>query len=101
VELERIGLPALGTDIQFYRGKGCSACSHKGYKGRTGIYEILVIDEAIRDLIVERASLNAIRDYAAKKGFRDMRFDGIKKVVAGMTTVEEVLRVTRGTELVQ
>ena len=101
VELERLGLAGLSTNIGFHRGKGCSACDHKGYKGRTGIYEILVVDETIRELIAEKASLGTIREYAAKKGFRDMRFDGIRKVVAGVTTVEEVFRVTRGTELVQ
>jgi type IV pilus assembly protein PilB len=100
VELETMGLIHLGKDIPFYKGKGCKTCNQKGYKGRVGVFEILVVDETIRELILAKASANTIRGYGWKKGFRDMRFDGVKKVVAGLTSVEEVLRMTRGTELV-
>lgn len=94
-ELNAVGLSGKIEGVKFYRGIGCDACRHSGYKGRTGIHEILVTDEKIRDLIVNRASVRMIRDEAAKKGFKDMRFDGLKKVIAGIITVEELLRVTR------
>jgi len=100
VEVETMGLNHIGKDVLFYKGKGCAFCNQRGYKGRVGIFEILVVDETIREFVVAKASANTIREYAWKKGFRDMRFDGVKKVVSGLTTFEEVLRVTRGTELV-
>ena len=94
-ELNTVGLNTQLEGIKFYRGAGCDNCKHTGYKGRTGIHEILVVDEKIRELIVNRASVSMIREEAARKGFKDMRFDGLKKVIAGITTVEELLRVTR------
>jgi len=78
------------------KGRGCAACQQRGYKGRTGIHEVLVVDEAMRELISERASTKAIEAHAKKMGFTDMRFDGIKKVLSGQTTVEELLRTTKG-----
>ena len=94
-ELNTVRLNTQIEGIKFYRGAGCDNCKHTGYKGRTGIHEILVVDEKIRELIVNRASVGIIREEAAKTGFKDMRFDGLKKVIAGITTVEELLRVTR------
>lgn len=94
-ELNTVGLNTQLEGIKFYRGVGCDNCRHTGYKGRTGIHEILVVDEKIRELIVNRASVRAIRETAASNGFKDMRFDGLKKVIAGITTVEELLRITR------
>lgn len=96
-ELSAIGLFSSIEDIQFCRGAGCSNCNRTGYKGRTGIHELLVVDEKIRELITNKASVNTMREVAAKTGFKDMRFDGLKKVIAGITTVEELLRVTRNT----
>ncbi|MEK6817139.1 MAG: type II/IV secretion system protein, partial [Nanoarchaeota archaeon] len=61
----------------------------------TGIYEIMVIDSKIRELITARGSTEMMRQQALKSGFKDMRFDGIRKVLAGITTVEELLRATR------
>jgi type IV pilus assembly protein PilB len=94
-ELNAIGLSSTIDKSKFYRGVGCDSCKHTGYKGRTGIHEILVVDEKIRELITNKASVVMLREEAARKEFKDMRFDGLKKVFAGITTVEEILRVTR------
>lgn len=95
-ELERLGIPDAPETVKFSRGKGCPACKGSGYKGRIAIHEVLVADEAIRALISERAPAAQIRDHAVQAGFIDMRLDGIRKIIKGVTTLEEVLRVTRG-----
>ncbi len=77
------------------RGKGCERCKGKGYLGRTGIFEILVIDNEMRPMIIERADSQKIRSYAISKGMKTLRQDGIEKVMKGITTLEEVLRVTQ------
>ena len=79
-----------------YAAAGCPACSQTGYKGRTGIFEILVVDEKMERLIDESPSHQEVLDFAKKEGFKTMYQDGIKKVAEGVTTHEEVERVTRG-----
>lgn len=96
-ELNAIGLSSPVENFKFYRGTGCDKCKHTGYKGRTGIHELLVVDEKIRELITNRASVDIIREKAVKNGFKDMRFDGLRKVISGVISVEEFLRVTRNT----
>jgi type II secretory ATPase GspE/PulE/Tfp pilus assembly ATPase PilB-like protein len=87
-------------DIRIYRaGMGCEECRHTGYKGRTGIYELLLLDEDIRKLVLEKTSAGNIRKLALKKGLRTLRNDGLEKVKAGLTTIEEVLRVTQEEEM--
>jgi general secretion pathway protein E len=81
-------------DIKTFHGKGCKECSHTGFRGRTGIYELLVVDDAIRQLILTKSTAQIIRKTAHKKGMTTLREDGWKKVAEGITTVEEVLRVT-------
>ena len=81
-------------NMKVYHGKGCSACSQTGFRGRCGIYELLVIDDSIRELILKKTTAQAICDEARKKGMRTLREDGWDKVVKGITTVEEILRVT-------
>ncbi|MCX5906482.1 MAG: type II secretion system protein GspE, partial [Deltaproteobacteria bacterium] len=78
-----------------YRGKGCPACSETGYHGRTGIYEILIVSEKIRQLIMKNADSATIVCQAVEEGMRTLRQDGARKVAAGVTTLEEVLRVTQ------
>lgn len=95
-EVEHLGIPNLPSGVSFARGKGCQACKESGYKGRIAIHEILIADETIRRLITERAPSPLIRSHALNNGFIDMRLDGIRKVARGLTSVEEVLRVTRG-----
>jgi type IV pilus assembly protein PilB len=95
-ELARFGLEELeGEEILFYKGKGCGQCKQKGYKGRVGIHEVLLIDEPIREMIIQRASLESMKEVAFQNGFAEMRLDGIKKILSGLTTTEEVLRATR------
>ena len=81
-------------NIKVYHGKGCKACSQTGFKGRCGIYELLVIDDSIRELILKKTTAQIICDQARKMGMRTLREDGWDKVVQGITTVEEILRVT-------
>lgn len=85
-------------DITFYRGRGCRACDQMGYKGRIGIYELLVLDDPLRDLILSRASTGAITAMARESGMRTMREDGWQKVIQGITTIDEVVRVTEAEE---
>jgi len=81
--------------IRIYEGKGCEVCHHTGYVGRVGVYEVLEVDEDIEKLITERASADEINDLAIKKGMTTMVEDGFEKVKLGMTTIEEVIRVTK------
>lgn len=77
------------------RARGCNECMMTGYKGRTGIYELLLIDDEIRSLIIKKTDSNTIKSVAVKKGMDTLKVDGIKKVLNGVTTMEEVLRVTQ------
>jgi general secretion pathway protein E len=78
-----------------YRGKGCPACSETGYRGRTGIYEMLIVSEAIRHLIMNKADSTSICRQAVEEGMKTLRDDGAQEVIAGVTTLEEVVRVTQ------
>jgi len=82
-----------GGKIKLYRGKGCSFCKNTGYYGRTSIYELIVLDEEIRSLIISKSSSNVIKDAAIKKGMKTLKYSGLEKVMQGITTIEEVLRV--------
>lgn len=79
--------------IKLYRGTGCSFCKNTGYFGRTSIYELVVLDEEIRALIISKASSNIIKDTAIKKGMKTLKDSGLEKVMQGVTTLEEVIRV--------
>ncbi len=87
---------AAGQVEVFYRGVGCSKCRNSGYKGRIGIYEMLVVDDQLRGEISRSLSLEALRKLADQTGMVTLRQDGMSKVKAGITSVEEVLRVTSG-----
>jgi type IV pilus assembly protein PilB len=84
--------------LVLYRGAGCDHCRQTGYKGRIGVYELLVVTDRIRELVVRRAPANEVRDAARSEGFRTMRDDGVQKVLEGVTTIEEILRVVYVTE---
>ncbi|MFI5297425.1 MAG: type II secretion system ATPase GspE [Polyangiales bacterium] len=88
--------PALlnGREPIFYKPGGCEACGGAGYTGRRGIYELMIIDEAVRSLILKHADSSAIRRCAVENGMDTMRDDGARKVMSGMTSVEEVLSAT-------
>ena len=91
-ELPKIGIPA---DITLFRGRGCEKCAFTGYYGRTGIFELLVIDEDLRKMIMKNADANQLRDLARRHGMRTLLEDGAEKIKAGITTLNEVLRVTQ------
>lgn len=80
--------------VDFYEGKGCDHCRHTGYRGRTGIFEVLPVDDEIRKEITGRSSTERIREAALRKGMVTLRDDGWRKVRDGVTTIPEVLRVT-------
>lgn len=92
---DRLGYGALDS-LLVYRGEGCKVCNDTGYNGRLGIFEILEMSEAVKDLIVKRASSSEILTQAKNEGMKSMLEDGVNKVLSGITTVEEVLRVTKG-----
>ncbi|MEW6674559.1 MAG: type II secretion system ATPase GspE [Nitrospirota bacterium] len=81
--------------VILYRGRGCERCKGKGYIGRTGIFELLIIDNEIRPMITDRVDAQSIKNFAISKGVKSLRMDGISKACAGITTLEEVLRVTQ------
>jgi type IV pilus assembly protein PilB len=78
------------SDVTFYRGKGCPKCRGTGYKGRVAIHELVLITEEIRALISEERSVQEITRAAAKVGYRPLRYDGLKKVLLGLTTINEI-----------
>ena len=77
------------------RGAGCEDCRQLGYQGRLAIYELLLLNEALRPFILSRAAATTIAQRAMEQGMRTLRTDGWNKVKAGITTIEEVLRVTQ------
>ncbi len=92
--LHRLGLkPEQGEEIVFYRGKGCDRCKGSGYKGRLGIFELMPMSEPIRDLVLKGGSAAQVRDQAIAEGMKTMADDGILKVLEGVTTIDELLRV--------
>jgi len=100
VQVHPEALREVGADPEkavgkvFYRGVGCTECNNSGYKGRTGIYEVMPISSAMRVLILENASMSALEDLAVKEGMLTLRMGALNKLEQGVTTIEEVLRVT-------
>ncbi|MGL4473099.1 MAG: type II secretion system ATPase GspE [Shewanella sp.] len=93
-ERQLLGIEEDASDVVIYRANGCAACGHNGYRGRTGIHELLVVDDHIRELIHSGRGELAIEKHLRKQT-PSIRHDGMSKVLAGVTTLEEVLRVTR------
>lgn len=91
-ELKLLGIP---DNAAIYRGRGCETCAFTGYYGRAGIYELLVVDDDIRKLILKNSDSNEIRQVARRNGMRTLLEDGAEKIKAGDTTISEVLRVTQ------
>jgi type IV pilus assembly protein PilB len=91
--LEKAGFN-VAFDLEAYEPIGCSRCGGSGYRGRTGLYEVMVLSEEIRDLTVERATADDIRKVAVSQGMRPLRADGFEKVKNGVTSIAEVARVT-------
>lgn len=86
-------------DAKLFKGKGCLTCRKSGYSGRTAIHEIMTINDEIHGLILNSASARDIRTAAVNAGMRTMRVDGLQKALKGVTTIDEVLRLTRGEEI--
>jgi general secretion pathway protein E/type IV pilus assembly protein PilB len=86
--------PQAAQTATFMKGKGCGDCAKTGYRGRFGIFEIFVIDDEVRKLIYEKVSASVLRQRAREMGMRTLREDGARKVLAGLTTPEEVIRAT-------
>jgi len=91
-ELSELG---LFGEYTFYRGRGCEHCMGTGYRGRTGIYEVLEVDEDVKKHILKTQDAVELRNFVKSKGFKSMLEDGIRKVLAGITTSEEVLRAVK------
>jgi general secretion pathway protein E/type IV pilus assembly protein PilB len=82
--------------VRLWKGAGCRACRQSGFRGRTGIYELMVTGDSIREMCVEGVNATAIRNQALKEGMITLRMDGWRKVLLGQTTIDEVARVTAG-----
>ncbi len=96
-ELRLLGdLAGQVENVELKRGAGCPDCAYTGYSGRMGIYEIFVINDEVQHLIYEQVNSGELRQRARELGMRTLREDGLRKVVAGITTLEEVFRVTMG-----
>jgi type II secretion system protein E len=93
-DLIALGLTPADARRPLFRGAGCTECRGTGYRGRSGIYELFTVDEEVRSLILRRAATSEIRRYAVEHGMLTLRADGWAKARAGMTTIDEVLRVT-------
>jgi type IV pilus assembly protein PilB len=91
---EFIGKHVDFRTMKFFRGRGCSECRNTGYKGRLGLYEILPVSPAVRDMILERAPTDQLEKKAVAEGMSSLRRDGIIKVGKGLTTIEEVIKET-------
>ena len=102
-ELRELGLASAEAGLsdsdegpgKFFVGAGCDRCFQTGYRGRTGVYELMLINEEIQDLIHKRESAGIIKKTALNAGLQTLRMDGVRKVIAGVTTIAEVLRVTQ------
>ena len=93
--LLKLGITPDDSNQQVYRGRGCAKCHHTGYKGRCGIFELLLMDREMKHLILQTANANDIKELAIKNGMITLRHDGAMKVFQGITTIEEVYRVSK------
>ncbi len=94
--LQSIGIdPDMVEGRKFYRGKGCPSCLNTGYMGRTGIFELMMLDDRVKNLILKTSDANAIKRRAVEQGMVTLRQDGAQKVINGITTIEEIFRVTQ------
>ncbi len=104
-EEEKVPIPAIvnlgfseqeARSLKCYKGKGCNTCNGTGYKGRVALYEVMSVRDEVKELILEGASAGEIKNTAVRLGMRTLRMSGIGKIKEGVTTIEEVLRVTFG-----
>ena len=83
-----------GASFPWMEGAGCVDCNNTGYKGRQGVYEVMTLTPALRDLVLDRAPASQIKKQAMGEGMRTLRMDGLSKLRRGLTTAEEVLKET-------
>jgi general secretion pathway protein E len=99
VELSQLGYSRekflAETPGHVYRATGCQECLDNGYIGRTGIYELLLVNDEVRQLVMQNVASTTLKKHAIKNGMTTLRDDGARKVMQGITTIEEVLRVTQ------
>jgi type IV pilus assembly protein PilB len=92
--LKRLGVEAeRHSGVHLFRGRGCDACRKTGYKGRIGVFELMVVSERLRELVVSGAPTEQLRNAAIEEGMRSLKHDAVQKVLEGVTTFEEMLRV--------
>ena len=89
----RLNLPVESDQVKFYRGAGCQYCRNTGYKGRMGVFELMVVDNEIRELILQKAPTHVLRQAALESGMISLKQDAMQKILEGLTTMEEALRV--------
>ena len=95
--LLKLGLKSIDiNNLVFYKGKGCEKCNNEGYKGRTGVYEVMPISENLKEMIIQRKSVMEIRKTAREEGMYTLRESALRKMLLGMTTVDQVTSVTVG-----
>ena len=94
-EIKELGLQSSSNKMQFYRGKGCHICKGTGYAGRTGLFELMVMNEELRHVTMKDPSSSQLKDLSVKFGMKTLRQDGIQKVLQGITTISEVLYATK------
>jgi general secretion pathway protein E len=96
VELHEAGVPRSRVEGHtVYKAGGCPACLQTGYKGRAGIYELLIVSEGVRQLVMGGATAGAVKKKAVEEGMQTLRDDGLRQVVNGLTSIDEVMRVTQ------
>jgi len=93
-ELQALGIAGLPTGTVFYKSVGCSECREIGYAGRIGIFELVTVDDEMQRMIIGRSNKDALLQHVLKTGMKTLREDGGKKVMRGLTTTAEVLRIT-------
>jgi len=94
-EVRELDEKLIGQDVRFYRGKGCHLCKGTGYGGRTGLFELMIMNEELRRMTMRDPSTSTLREIARKFGMKTLRQDGIQKVLQGITTISEVLYATK------
>jgi type IV pilus assembly protein PilB len=92
--LRNAGFFDAAFDIEAFEPTGCARCGQSGYKGRVGLYEVMTVSDEIRELTIDRASADQIRNVAVQQGMRLLPDDGLEKVRLGVTSIQEVSRVT-------
>jgi general secretion pathway protein E len=98
MELGELGVKNVQGPITLYRAVGCNSCSHTGYSGRINVHELLMVDDTVRSLVMKNSDSGTIRKAAMDKGMLTMREDGARKVLAGITTVQELSRTLHSDE---